>query len=131
MEKTSKSTLSYDKLKEFYLEHLSITGLSAEDLGKLYHYVGYIYLAQKVKNPDVTLYYVLSKILKIKRISENGEFIYESPKESTLDYFIIPFSIQLEVLIEQNEFKPQSLGCTTAKDIVNNINEIFDKWIPF
>lgn len=131
MEKTLKSTLSYNKLKTFYIEHLSITGLDVEDLGKLYHYVGYIYLAQKVKNPDVTLYYVLSKILKVKRKDENKEFIYMSPEESTLDYFIIPFSIQLEVLIEQNKFKPQPLGCSTAKDIVNNINEIFDKWIPF
>lgn len=122
--------VTYERLKEIYDEVFAIKGLNTVSIGLLYNLIGYLYLAYKKKDPNLTVYDLFYKIAKTKSFDqEKEEFVWV--KMTDFDDFVIPFSIQLEHLIEHNHFKPNPQGLTDVKTIVNEINNILDEWLPF
>lgn len=120
--------MTYDKLKEVYKEQYAVTGLDYANLIVMFHLTGCLWENVKKKDASVTIYDVIKKVIKAKVSTEEG---FRVVYNLDLDYFFTPFSIQLEHMIEHQNFKPENLGLSNAKDIVDKINEIFDKWVPF
>lgn len=122
--------ISYERLKEIYKDVYAVDGLNMDQLGVLYNLVGYLYLAYKKKDAKLTVYDLFYKVGKVKAFdADKEEFVWK--KLEDFDSFVIPFSLQLEHMISANKFKPDIGDLKDVKSIVNNINEVLDKWFPF
>ena len=73
--------------------------------------------AQKNKNPDITCYEVIKKI-----IAKGGPQL--------TDDYLFGLSIVCEDFLKGST-KFNTCGLKTAKDMVEKINEILEKWLPF
>lgn len=124
--------IKYKTLQEIYKEQFSIDGLEMNDVFKLFNLVGFLYKSYKQKDENLTVYALMYKILKKKTFNnESKTEEWEKVDSGSLDYFVVPFSIQLEFYFDKGDAKPTNYGLKTVKDIVNEINLIYDRWLPF
>lgn len=123
--------LGYTTLKKIYAEQYHVDGLDYSDLVELFNLIGVLYKAFKSKDPKLTVYELAYKVFKRKVLKEGtDEFEWEKIEEGTIDNFILPLSIQIEVLYD-NGFLNTKTNLKDTKSIVSKINQIYDRWVPF
>ena len=112
-------TPSYKDLQNVYLKWFSLGGIAGEIDNKfaLISLICALTAAQKNKNPDITCYEVIKKI-----IAKGGPQL--------TDDYLFGLSIVCEDFLKGST-KFNTCGLKTAKDMVEKINEILEKWLPF
>ena len=112
-------TLTYAEMKSLYSKYFSLNGIAGEIDNKfaLISLICALTAAQKNKNPDITCYEVIKKI-----IAKGGPQL--------TDDYLFGLSIVCEDFLKGST-KFNTCGLKTAKDMVEKINEILEKWLPF
>lgn len=112
-------TPSYKDLQNVYLKWFSLGGIAGEIDNKfaLISLICALTAAQKNKNPDITCYEVIKKI-----IAKGGPQL--------TDDYLFGLSIVCEDFLKGST-KFNTCGLKTAKEMVEKINEILEKWLPF
>lgn len=108
---------SYEELRAIYSKYFSLGGIEGEIDNKfaLISLVGFLTTQAKKKNPDATCYQVLMKITDGRHFP---------------DYYIKGLSIVCEDFMYRTT-KYLTCGCKSAGEMVTQINQILDKWLPF
>lgn len=110
---------SYKDLQNVYTKWFSLGGIAGEIDNKfaLISLVCTLTAAQKKKNPDVTCYEVLRKIISKGKLQLTNEYVYG-------------LSIVCEDFLKGST-KFNTCGLKTAKEMVDKINKILENWLPF
>lgn len=109
---------SYKELQEIYLRYFSLGGIAGEIDNKfaLISLICFLTHQAKKKKPDATCYQVIQKVLDGKRTL---------PEE-----YINGLSIVCEDFLKgSTEFN--KCGCKTSKEMIDQIINILDHWLPF
>ena len=110
---------SYSDLKAIYERYFSLGGIAGE-IDNKFDLISLICLLtdnQKKKNPDITCYEVIEKI------TAKGKNKLPEP-------YIFGLSIVCEDFRKGSE-SFNNCGLKSGKEMVEKINEILDKWLPF
>lgn len=110
---------SYKDLEQYYKEYFSLEGLQCDLSNKfaLISLICFLTKQARQKNPDVTCYQVIMKIIDGEESQHNMKFIRG-------------LSIVCnDIMKHSNEFLTFDLK--TSKSMVNKIKEILSTWLPF
>lgn len=119
MERLIPSDLSYKGLKYLYERYFSLGGIAGEIDNKfaLISLICILTNAAKKKNPDTNCYSIICKVT-------------ESCKNRLPEEYIQGLAIVCEDFMKgSNKFN--ACGLKSAKEMVDKINEILEKWLPF
>lgn len=109
---------SYKELQDTYLRYFSLGGITGEIDNKfaLISLICFLTHQAKQKNPDASCYQV------IKKVTEGRNSLPED--------YIIGLSIICEDFLKgSSEFN--KCGCKSVKEMIEQINNILDHWLPF
>lgn len=109
---------SYNELKDIYSKYFSLGNIAADINNKfgLISLIGFLTHQARKKNPDASCYQVIQKVIEGRRTL---------PEE-----YIIGLSIVCEDFM-YNVDKFNTCGCKSAKEMIEQINNVLDKWMPF
>lgn len=124
--------MTYEKLYRVFNEQFAITGLSLDEVGRLLNLIGALYVASKKKNDSLNLYdFIYDKIVKIDSINpKGGAFIRTKPEKGALDSLILPICLHIDLYLTQG-FKPSTMGLKDSKEVLQIINDLINKRVPF
>ena len=110
--------LTYEELQRIYLRYFSLGGIAGEIDNKfaLISLICFLTDAAKKKDPDASCYRVIMKV------TEGGRNL---PEE-----YVKSLSIVCEDFLKGST-SFNTCGCKTAKEMVDQINNILDRWLPF
>lgn len=108
---------NYDELKGIYSKYFSLGKIEGDINNKfgLISLIGFLTHQARKKNPDASCYQVIMKVTE-------GRYF---PAEYVRGLAIVCEDFMYGV----TEFN--TCGCKSAKEMVTQINNILDKWLPF
>ena len=109
---------SYDELKAIYSKYFSLGNIATDINYKfgLLSLIGFLTKQARKKNPDVSCYQVIKKITKDNNILSED--------------YIIGLAIVCEDFMYNVETF-NTCGCKSSKEMVSQINNVLEKWLPF
>lgn len=109
---------SYKELQEIYFKYFSLGGIAGEIDNKfaLISLICFLTHQAKQKNPDASCYQVIKKITEGKRV--------------LTDDYIIGLSIVCEDFLKGSDTF-NKCGCKSSKEMIEQIINILDNWLPF
>lgn len=108
---------SYEELKGIYSKYFSLGKIEGDINNKfgLISLIGFLTKQARQKNPDATCYQVIMKVTEGKSL----------PQEYVIGLAIVCEDFMYEV----KDFN--TCGCKSAKEMIVQINNILDNWLPF
>lgn len=108
---------SYEELKGIYSKYFSLGKIAGDINNKfgLISLIGFLTKQARQKNPDATCYQVIMKVTEGKSL----------PQEYVIGLAIVCEDFMYEV----KDFN--TCGCKSAKEMIVQINNILDNWLPF
>lgn len=108
---------SYKELKDIYSKYFSLGKIAGDINNKfgLISLIGFLTKQARQKNPDATCYQVIMKVTEGKSL----------PQE---------YAIGLAIVCEDFMYGVKDFntcGCKSAKEMIVQINNILDNWLPF
>lgn len=108
---------SYEELKAIYSKYFSLGNIAGDINNKfgLLSLIGFLTHQARQKNPNATCYQVIMKVLGDKTM----------PPE---------YINGLSIVCEDFMYGVKSFntcGCKSAKEMIEQINNVLDKWLPF
>lgn len=108
---------NYDELKAIYSKYFSLGNIAGDINNKfgLISLIGFLTNQARQKNPDATCYQVIMKVID-KR------------------YFPEEYIRGLAIVCEDFMYNVKTFntcGCKSSKEMVEQINNVLDKWLPF
>lgn len=108
---------NYEELKGIYSKYFSLGGIAGDINNKfgLISLVGFLTYQARQKNPDATCYQVIMKVTEGR-------------------YFPQEYVRGLSIVCEDFMYGVKTFntcGCKSAKEMITQINNILDNWLPF
>lgn len=109
---------NYNELKDIYYRYFSLRGIAGEIDNKfaLISLIGFLTHQARMKTPDATCYQVIRKVT--------------DGKLNLPDELINGLAIVCEDFMAGST-KYNACGCKSAKEMIDQINVILEKWLPF
>lgn len=108
---------SYKELKDIYSNYFSLGSIAADINNKfgLISLIGFLTHQARQKNPDATCYQVIMKVTEGRSL----------PQERAKSLAIVCEDFMYGVT------KFNTCGCKSSKEMIEQINNILDNWLPF
>lgn len=111
--------MTHEEIKTIYREVYFPYGIEFNQMAELANLTVIIFNSVKKKEPKITIYDVLKRVM--------------GDSDTNHDPYFIPLCITLEVFLESNElmFQPRTYGFSTPKQITERIKQILENYLPF